>query len=175
MAQRSTLASRWRWARSLAGVVANESDLGHRAAEDVLPLRDAFAVLFFVSVGMLFDPAVLRDAPGRVFVIVAIIVVGKALAALFIVVALRRPLRTGLTVAAGLAQVGEFSFILAGLGSTLGLFPTDGTNLVLAGALLSITLNPLLFAAVDPLERHLDRRSPSPGVSDRLGRRMEGG
>jgi len=143
----------------LAGVVISESDLSHQAAADALPMRDAFAVLFFVSVGMLLDPQILVDAPGRVLAVLAIIVVGKALAAFLIVALFGYPLRTGLTVAAGLAQIGEFSFILAGVGRELGLFPEQGTNLILAGALLSITLNPLLFRAIDPLEAWL-RRQP---------------
>nr|MBA2449249.1 cation:proton antiporter [Chloroflexota bacterium] len=141
----------------LAGLVVGESDLSHQAAEDALPLRDAFAVLFFVSVGMLFDPAILLTSPGRVLAVVLMIVVGKSLAAFLLVVALGRPARTGLIVAAGLAQIGEFSFILAELGRTLGLLPDEGHSLILAGALLSITLNPLLFRAIDPLEARLRR------------------
>lgn len=165
----------------LAGAVVNGSDLSHRAAEDALPMRDAFAVLFFVSVGMLFDPAVLVDAPGRVLSILLIIIAGKALAAFLIVRLLRRPVTTGLVAAAGLAQVGEFSFILAGLGGALGIFPAEGTNLVLAGALLSITLNPFLFAAIDPLarrfgdvptERHSDGE-PMPPAHDSRERPRE--
>jgi CPA2 family monovalent cation:H+ antiporter-2 len=142
----------------LAGVVLAESDLSHQAAADALPMRDAFAVLFFVSVGMLFDPAILLDAPVRVAEVVGVIVVGKALAAFCIVAVFGHPVRTGLIVAAGLAQIGEFSFILIGLGGALGLFPEEGRNLVLAGALLSITLNPLLFQAIDPLEGWLRGR-----------------
>jgi CPA2 family monovalent cation:H+ antiporter-2 len=125
-------------------------------------------VLFFVSVGMLFDPAVLLDWPGRVLAIVAVIVAGKALAAFAIVAAYRYPARVGLTVAAGLSQIGEFSFILVAVGSSLGLFPAEGTNLVLAGALLSITLNPLLFAVVEPLARRLERRPESEPDAGRL-------
>ena len=132
-----------------AGVVINESDLSHRAARDLQALQDAFAVLFFVAVGMLFDPAVLLGQPLRVLAVVAIIVVGKSLAALGIVLALRRPLRTALVVAAALAQIGEFSFILAGLGIHLGLLPPDGQSLIVAGALLSIALNPLVFLGVE--------------------------
>lgn len=147
----------------LAGVVVNGSELSHRVAEEALPLRDAFAVLFFVSVGMLFDPTVIVDAPGRVAAILAVIMAGKALSAFCIVALAGYSSRTGLTVAASLAQIGEFSFILAEVGRALGLFPENGANLVLAGALLSITLNPLLFAAIEPLERWL-RRTP-------LGRR----
>jgi CPA2 family monovalent cation:H+ antiporter-2 len=131
-----------------AGVVINESDLSHRAATDLQPLQDAFAVLFFVAVGMLFDPSILIREPLRVLAVLAIIIVGKSLAAALIVLALRYPLDTVLTVSAALAQIGEFSFILAGLGSNLGLLPGEGQDLILAGALLSIALNPLLFRAV---------------------------
>ncbi len=133
-----------------AGVVMHESDLSHRAAEELLPLRDAFAVLFFVSVGMLFDPAILIGQPLRILTVVAIIVVGKTLAAFLLVLALRYPLNTALTISTSLAQIGEFSFILAGLGVSLGLLPIEGQNLILAGALLSIALNPLVFRALGP-------------------------
>ncbi|MCC7367359.1 MAG: cation:proton antiporter [Chloroflexi bacterium] len=143
----------------LAGLVVGESDLSHQAAEDALPLRDAFAVLFFVSVGMLFDPSILWTSPLHVLAVVGIIVVAKPLAAFLLVVALRRPARTGLVVAAGLAQIGEFSFILAELGRSLGMLPTEGYGLVLAGAIVSITLNPAIFATVRPIERWLDRWS----------------
>jgi CPA2 family monovalent cation:H+ antiporter-2 len=143
----------------LAGLVVGESDLSHQAAEDALPLRDAFAVLFFVSVGMLFDPAILLRSPGHVLAVVLVVVVAKPLAAFLIVAALGRPVRTGLIVAAGLAQIGEFSFILSELGRSLGLLPDEGHNLILAGALLSITLNPLLFRAIGPIEGWL-RRHP---------------
>jgi CPA2 family monovalent cation:H+ antiporter-2 len=132
----------------LAGVVVNESDLSHRAAEEALPLREAFAVLFFVSVGMVLDPAFLLREPGRILAVVAVIVVGKSVAALLIVLALRRPLWTGLIVAAGLAQIGEFSFILAEVGRSLDLLSEEAVNLVLAGALVSIVLNPVLFWGV---------------------------
>ncbi|MDP9351377.1 MAG: cation:proton antiporter, partial [Chloroflexota bacterium] len=152
----------------LAGLVVGESDQSHQAAADALPLRDAFAVLFFVSVGMLFDPSFLLESPGRLLAVLTIIVLGKALAAFLIVVTLGHPVRTGLVVAAGLAQIGEFSFILAELGRSLELLPEEGHNLILAGALLSITLNPLLFLAIDPIERWLRGRS---GLSTLLGRR----
>jgi CPA2 family monovalent cation:H+ antiporter-2 len=141
----------------LAGVVVSESDLSYQAAADALPMRDAFAVLFFVAVGMLFDPMTVVTALGETLVVVAIIVVGKTLAAFAIVIAFGYPVRVGLTVAAGLAQIGEFSFILAGVGSALGLLPAQGTNLILAGALFSITLNPLVFRAIDPIEEWLYR------------------
>ncbi|MEO7338582.1 MAG: YbaL family putative K(+) efflux transporter [Caldimonas sp.] len=142
-----------------AGMVLRESRFSHRAAEETLPLRDAFAVLFFVSVGMLFDPRVLVDEPLRVLLVVAIVVVGKSLAAALLVVLLRYPLGTALTVSASLAQIGEFSFILAGLGMSLGVLPAEGQSLILAGALISIALNPLLFAANAPALRWLRERS----------------
>ena len=138
-----------------AGMVMRESEFSHRAAEESLPLRDAFAVLFFVSVGMLFDPWVLVDRPLQVLAVVAVIVVGKSLAAAVLVMAFRYPLNTALTVSASLAQIGEFSFILVGLGASLGLLPPEGQSLVLAGALVSIALNQLLFLGVDPLQRWL--------------------
>ncbi len=142
-----------------AGTVMRESALSHRAAQESLPLRDAFSVLFFVSVGMLFEPRVLVEQPLPVLGVVAIIMVGKSLAALALVLSFRYPLNTALTVAASLAQIGEFSFILAGLGVTLGLLPAVGMSLVLAGALISIALNPLLFAAIAPLQAWLLKRS----------------
>ncbi|MGQ0538041.1 MAG: cation:proton antiporter domain-containing protein [Gemmatimonadaceae bacterium] len=141
------------------GMVMRESALSHRAAEESLPLRDAFAVLFFVSVGMLFDPAVLLDAPFKLLAVVGIITLGKTLAAVALVLAFRYPLNTALTVGAGLAQIGEFSFILAGLGVALGVLPREGHSLVLAGALISISLNPLLFAAVEPVKVWMLSRS----------------
>jgi CPA2 family monovalent cation:H+ antiporter-2 len=130
-----------------AGMVINESDLSHRAAKDLQPLQDAFAVLFFVAVGMLFDPSILVREPLRVLAVLAIIVIGKSLAAFGIVRVLGGSTRTALIVSAALAQIGEFSFILAGLGVSFGLLPAEGLNLILAGALLSITLNPALFSA----------------------------
>ena len=135
-----------------AGMVLRESELSHRAAEETLPLRDAFSVLFFVSVGMLFDPRVLVDSPLEVLGVVAIILVGKSLAAFFLVLALRYPLNTAITVSASLAQIGEFSFILAALGISLGLLPEMGQNLILAGAIISIAVNPLMFKLVGPLQ-----------------------
>jgi CPA2 family monovalent cation:H+ antiporter-2 len=133
-----------------AGVVLSESDLSHQAAADSLPLRDAFAVLFFVSVGMLFDPTILVREPLGVLAVLFVIMVAKSLAALAVGLAFGYPVRTALTVSASLAQIGEFSFILAGLGLAR-LLPEEGRNLILAGALLSITLNPLVFAALDPV------------------------
>jgi CPA2 family monovalent cation:H+ antiporter-2 len=130
-----------------AGVVINESEFSQRAAADLQPFQDAFSVLFFVAVGMLFDPTILVKKPLQVVAVLAIIAGGKSLAAFGIVLALRYPLNTAYTVSAALAQIGEFSFILAGLGVTLGLLPPEGQSLILAGALLSITLNPVLFRA----------------------------
>ncbi|MDK9704577.1 MAG: Kef family K(+) transporter [Sulfuritalea sp.] len=153
-----------------AGMVMRESEFSHRAAEESLPLRDAFSVLFFVSVGMLFEPAILVEQPVRVIAVVAIIVLGKTLAALALVIAFRYPLNTALTVAASLAQIGEFSFILAGLGLALGLLPSEGMSLVLAGALISIALNPLLFAAIAPSQSWLLARS---GLARSLNRRQD--
>jgi CPA2 family monovalent cation:H+ antiporter-2 len=129
-----------------AGMILSESPLSQRAAEETLPLRDAFAVLFFVSVGMLFDPGILLRSPLEVAATVAIIVVGKSIAAYAIVRAFGQPPGTALTIAASLAQIGEFSFILAGLGTALALLPAEGRDLILAGALLSIAVNPLVFA-----------------------------
>lgn len=141
-----------------AGMVINESDLSHRAAKDLQPLQDAFSVLFFVAIGMLFDPSILIRQPLQVLCVVAIVVIGKSLAAFAIVRLLGRSWRTALIISAALAQIGEFSFILAGLGIALGLLPTEGLNLILAGALLSITLNPAVFrlASVSRAPRHIE-------------------
>jgi monovalent cation:H+ antiporter-2, CPA2 family len=136
-----------------AGVVLSESHLSHRAAADSLPLQDAFSVLFFVSVGMLFDPSIIVRQLGEVLSVLALIIVGKSLIAFGIVLLLRFPIGMGLTVAASLAQIGEFSFILAGLGISHGLITPDGRDLVLAGALLSITLNPLAFFLTAELQK----------------------
>ncbi|NYZ11454.1 Kef family K(+) transporter [Azospirillum sp. RWY-5-1] len=155
-----------------AGVVLSESDFSHQAAADSLPLKDAFAVLFFVSVGMLFDPAVLLREPLAVLAVVLVVVVGKSLAAFAIVMAFGYPASTALSVSASLAQIGEFSFILAGLGTALGLLPPEGRDLILAGALLSITLNPLLFAGFDRLSGWLGTR---PGMLGGLERRGNDG
>lgn len=142
-----------------AGMVLRESELSHRAAEESLPLRDAFAVLFFVSVGMLFDPRMLINEPLHVLAVVGIIIIGKSLAAFAIVLAFRYPLNTALTVSASLAQIGEFSFILAELGVSLKLLPVEGQNLILAGAVISIALNPLVFSLIDPLCKWIQSRS----------------
>jgi monovalent cation:H+ antiporter-2, CPA2 family len=156
-----------------AGMILAESPLSHQAAQETLPLRDAFAVLFFVSVGMLFDPTILVREPGPVIATVAIIVLGKSLAAFLIVLAFRHPVGTALTISASLAQIGEFSFILAGLGLGLGLMPEPAQDLILAGALISILLNPLLFVAVDRSQSRLQAReadraeAAAPDVPDR--------
>ncbi len=138
-----------------AGMVMRESEFSHRAAQESLPLRDAFAVLFFVSVGMLFQPSILLSKPLSVLAVVAVIVVGKSIAAMAITLAFRYPLNTALVVAASLAQIGEFSFILAGLGVSLGILPAEGMSLILAGALISIAINPLLFSAIMPFRKWL--------------------
>ncbi|MGG2140385.1 YbaL family putative K(+) efflux transporter [Symbiopectobacterium sp. RP] len=137
-----------------AGVVLNESELSQRAAHDTLPLRDAFAVLFFVSVGMLFDPMILVNEPMAVIITLAIIVFGKSAAAFVLVRLFGHSKRTALTISTSLAQIGEFAFILAGLGVVLGLLSEQGRNLELAGAILSIMINPLLFTL---LERYLEK------------------
>ncbi|NIE99949.1 Kef family K(+) transporter [Pantoea sp. Acro-805] len=137
-----------------AGMVLNESELSHRAAHDTLPLRDAFAVLFFVSVGMLFDPMILVEQPLAVLGALAIIVLGKSIAAWLLVTLLGHSRRTAMTISVSLAQIGEFAFILAGLGISLGMLSDEGRNLVLAAAILSIMLNPILFTL---LERYLEK------------------
>jgi CPA2 family monovalent cation:H+ antiporter-2 len=142
-----------------AGMMMRESALSHRAAEESLPLRDAFAVLFFVSVGMLFDPQIVIREPLKLVTVLAIILVGKTAAAVALVLAFRYPLNTALTVGASLAQIGEFSFILAGLGVSLGLLSPEGQSLILAGALISIAVNPLIFAAIEPIQQWIRSRS----------------
>ncbi len=137
-----------------AGMVLNESELSQRAARDTLPLRDAFAVLFFVSVGMLFDPMILVEQPLAILGALAIVVLGKSIAAWALVTLLGHSRRTALTISVSLAQIGEFAFILAGLGISLDLLSEEGRNLVLAAAILSIMLNPILFSL---LERYLDK------------------
>jgi CPA2 family monovalent cation:H+ antiporter-2 len=155
-----------------AGVVLRESEFSHQAAADSLPFQDAFAVLFFVSVGMLFDPGILVREPLAVLAVVFVIMLGKSLAAFGFVLAFGYPASTALTVAASLAQIGEFSFILAGLGVMLGLLPPEGRDLILAGALLSITLNPLVFAGLDLISDWLQTR---PDILARLERRGDQG
>jgi CPA2 family monovalent cation:H+ antiporter-2 len=148
-----------------AGLVLRESEFSQRAAEQSLPFRDAFAVLFFVSVGMLFDPQVLVERPGQVLAVTLIIMVGKSLAAAALVLAFRYPLNTALTVSVSLAQIGEFSFILAALGGSLGVLPAEANSLIVAGALLSIALNPLLFTMIEPIRQWVLQRS---GLARRL-------
>lgn len=148
-----------------AGMILNESELSHEAAENSLPLRDAFAVLFFVSVGMLFNPAILIHEPLPVLATFLVIVFGKSVAAYIIVRMFGHPNSTALTIAASLAQIGEFSFILVGLGVTLNLLPEAGRDLVLAGAILSILVNPLLFIAIDRLQARQEQKAENdPGV-----------
>jgi len=142
-----------------AGMVVKESDFSHRAEEETLPLREIFAILFFVAVGMLFDPRILLEQPLHVLAVVGIIMVGKTIAAMALVLFFRYPINTALTVGASLAQIGEFSFILAALGVSLGLLSLEGQNLILAGALISITLNSFLFSAIEPVQRWIRERS----------------
>ncbi len=150
-----------------AGMVLRESDLSYRAAAESLPLRDAFSVLFFISVGMLFEPQVVVDEPLHLLVVMMIVLLGKSLAAFFLVLAFRYPLNTALTVSASLAQIGEFSFILVGLGVALKVLPAEGQSLVLAAALISIALNPLMFKLVAPIEAWIRAR---PGLARALER-----
>ena len=145
-----------------AGMILSESALSQQAASETLPLRDAFAVLFFISVGMLFDPVMLLRQPLLVLATVGVIVIAKSLAALVIVRLFGRPWGTAATIAASLAQIGEFSFILAGLGVSLGLMPPLGRELILAGAIISILLNPLLFMMLDRAKPWLDARDGAP-------------
>jgi CPA2 family monovalent cation:H+ antiporter-2 len=144
-----------------AGMVLAESELSHQAAQETLPLRDAFAVLFFVSVGMLFDPTILVREPGPVLATVAIIVIGKSIAAYGIVKAFGHSNATALVISASLAQIGEFSFILATLGVSLELLPERGRDLILAGALISILLNPLVFIGAERLSRRAKAAEPA--------------
>jgi len=135
-----------------AGMILAESPLSHQAARETLPLRDAFAVLFFVSVGMMFDPATLLRDPLPLFATIAIVILGKSVAAYWIVRAFGHSHAKALTISASLAQIGEFSFILAVLGVELGVLPEEGRDLIVAGAILSILANPFIFQALD---RHL--------------------
>jgi len=145
----------------LAGMVVGRSEFSLRAASDALPMRDAFAVLFFVSVGMLFDPTALLRSPWAIAAALAIVLVAKPLAALVIVLALGYPRRVAVPVAVALAQIGEFSFILASLGAQLGVMPADAVNTLVATAMVSITLNPLLYRSIDAWERWLARWLPA--------------
>jgi len=139
-----------------AGMVLNESELSHRAAEDTLPLREAFAVLFFVAVGMLFDPSIVLREPVALLGALFIVLIGKSVAAFVIVLMFRYPAGVAMTIAASLAQIGEFSFILIGLGMTMGILPEQGRDLVLATAMISIILNPFAFALSRRLEPHIE-------------------
>ena len=152
-----------------AGMVVKESDFSHRAEEETLPLREIFAILFFVAVGMLFDPRILLEQPLHVLAVVGIIMVGKTIAAMALVLFFRYPINTALTVGASLAQIGEFSFILAALGVSLGLLSLEGQNLILAGALISITLNSFLFSAIEPAQRWIRERSHLARLLERSG------
>lgn len=152
-----------------AGMVVKESDFSHRAEEETLPLREIFSILFFVSVGMLFDPSILIEEPLRILAVIAIIMVGKTLAAMALVLFFRYPINTALTVGASLAQIGEFSFILATLGLSLGLLTLDAQNLILAGALFSITLNSFVFSAIEPVQRWIRERSHLARLLERSG------
>jgi monovalent cation:H+ antiporter-2, CPA2 family len=155
-----------------AGMILSESELSHRAANETLPLRDAFAVLFFVAVGMLFDPSIIITQPLPVLATVFIIVIGKSVLAFFIVVAFKRAVGTALVISSSLAQIGEFSFILAAMGVALGILPPEGRDLILAGAIISIILNPLAFGAIDLmrpwLEKRFGHRAPEPATATRL-------
>ncbi|MBB5209005.1 YbaL family putative K(+) efflux transporter [Chiayiivirga flava] len=139
-----------------AGMLLNKSELSHKAANDSLPLRDAFAVLFFVSVGMLFNPHILLDEPWLVAATAFIVIVGKSAAAYAIVRAFGHPNSTALTISASLAQIGEFSFILAGLGVSLQILPADGRDVILAGAMISIIANPIIFVLLDRWQARSD-------------------
>ena len=152
-----------------AGMVVKESDFSHRAEEETLPLREIFAILFFVAVGMLFDPRILVEQPVHVLAVVAIIMVGKTIAAMALVLFFRYPINTALTVGASLAQIGEFSFILATLGVSLKLLSLEGQNLILAGALISITLNSFVFSVIEPVQRWIRERSHLARLLERSG------
>jgi CPA2 family monovalent cation:H+ antiporter-2 len=157
-----------------AGMILSESELSQRAANETLPLRDAFAVLFFVSVGMLVDPMIVLREPLAVLATVFIITIGKSLAAFAIVRLFGHPNSTALTISASLAQIGEFSFILAGLGVSLALLPERGRNLILAGAIISILLNPLFFALLDRWHAKREAAKAASGASDAARASAEG-
>ncbi len=154
----------------VAGTVMRESEFSHRAAQETLPLRDAFSVLFFVSIGMMVDPAVFLDQPWRILVVVLVVMFVNFACAVAIVIANRYPLSTALSIGASLGQIGEFSIILGGLALGLGIIQPEVMNLVLAGVLLSITFNTLLFKAVEPLRRWVLSRS---AVARRLDQRQD--
>ena len=148
-----------------AGMLLNESELSHKAAADTLPMRDAFAVLFFVSVGMLFNPGILIEQPIPVLATFLIITIGKPLVAMLVVRLFGHPKATSLTIGASLAQIGEFSFILASLGVGMKLLPEQGRDLILAGALLSIIINPMVFAALGRWGSHVKNAAARTSVS----------
>ena len=152
-----------------AGMVVKESDFSHRAEEETQPLREIFAILFFVSVGMLFDPRIIIEEPLHILAVVAIIMIGKTIAAMALVLFFRYPLNTALTVGASLAQIGEFSFILATLGVALKLLTLEAQNLILAGALISISLNSFIFTAIEPIQRWIRERSHLARLLERSG------
>jgi CPA2 family monovalent cation:H+ antiporter-2 len=152
-----------------AGMVVKESDFSHRAEEETLPLREIFSILFFVSVGMLFDPRILIEQPLHVLAVVGIIMIGKTIAAMALVLFFRYPINTALSVGASLAQIGEFSFILATLGVSLHLLSLEGQNLILAGALISITLNSFVFSAIEPIQNWIRERSHLARLLERSG------
>ncbi len=141
----------------LAGMIVGQSEFSARSASDALPMRDAFAVLFFVSVGMLFDPTKVADGWPLILATLGIVIIGKPLAALVVVLLFRRPLRSALSIAVALAQIGEFSFILAALGTDLKILPTEATNALVVASVLSITLNPLLYKCIEPAVRWFER------------------
>ena len=151
-----------------AGLLLNESEFSHQAASETLPLRDAFAVLFFVSVGMLFDPTILLERPLEVLATFAIIVVGNGVITWVLARLLGKTNPSATLLAVSLAQIGEFSFILAGLGVSLGVLPREGQDLILAGALLSITFNPLMMAAVDRQRARDAARADAKAEADRM-------
>ena len=142
----------------LAGMVVGQSEFSARAASDALPMRDAFAVLFFVSVGMLFDPSGIPHGWPLMLATIGIVILGKPLAAFAVVIAFRRPVRDALSISVALAQIGEFSFILGALGASLNVLPTEANNALVVAAVVSITLNPLVYKAVNPLCHWLEAR-----------------
>jgi len=142
----------------LAGMIVGQSEFSARAASDALPMRDAFAVLFFVSVGMLFDPTALAEGWPLILVTIGIVLIGKPLAAFFVVLAFRRPIKAALSISVALAQIGEFSFILAALAISLNIMPAEANNALVAASVVSITLNPLIYKAIAPTMRWLERR-----------------
>src|SRR5690606_20441577 len=155
----------------LAGMVVGQSEFSARAMSEALPMRDAFAVLFFVAMGMLLDPSALVEHAALTAATLAIVVLGKPLAAALVVLTLRYPLRTALRVAVALAQIGEFSFILAQLGLDLEVLPPAAMPALVAASIVSITLNPFLYRAVDPVAAWLGRRRPPPAEPERAGER----